>query len=399
MSEAAVAEPARRAPILSARNRLALRSSLEAEVIEGASAYETLRADWHRIADTQSGALLFQTPELLSAWARHFPTRRLATVVVRDGSRPVMIWPLAIERQATFKIARGAGAPIGQYEDILLDRDADGAAALRSALDALGEAIRPDLVLLERVRADSALRAVLQDISPICWVEAAPFADLSGGLDRALSAVKPAVSKKQRKRMRRFYREGRARFALADHPDEAEAWIADALALKREWLRSTGRISRAFIKAASGNCLGELARTLWNASTGPRMVVARLTLDGRTAAYEAGFHYRDSFHLYLRAFAPDLAVLGPGNVLTEHMLGWCAENGISRYDMLAPRSRNKREWQSGEVAVLDFALPLTLAGRLYRRTAIRTLAPVLRDAFYALPAPLRSALASRALKM
>ena len=72
------------------------------------------------------------------------------------------------------------------------------------------------------------------------------------------------------------------------------------------------------------------------------------------------------------------------------MLGWCAENGIDRYDMLAPRSRNKGEWQSGEVAVLDFALPMTLGGRLYLQAVLERLAPALRNAFYALPAPLRS---------
>ena len=95
------------------------------------------------------------------------------------------------------------------------------------------------------------------------------------------------------------------------------------------------------------------------------MVVSRLTLDGRTAAIEMGFRHRDTYHLYLGAFAPEFAQLGPGNVLTERMLGWCAENGIMRYDMLAPRSRNKAEWQSGEVGVVDFALPMTWRGRLY----------------------------------
>ena len=89
------------------------------------------------------------------------------------------------------------------------------------------------------------------------------------------------------------------------------------------------------------------------------MVVAKLTLDGRTAAIEAGFIHRATFHLYLRAFAPEFANLGPGNILTERMLEWCADNAIERYDMLAPRSRNKAEWQSGEVAVADFALPMT----------------------------------------
>ena len=53
--------------------------------------------------------------------------------------------------------------------------------------------------------------------------------------------------------------------------------------------------------------------------------------------------------------------------------------------MMAPRSRNKREWQSGEVAVLDFALPMTLGGRLYAEIVLKRLAPALRDAFLCAP--------------
>jgi CelD/BcsL family acetyltransferase involved in cellulose biosynthesis len=123
------------------------------------------------------------------------------------------------------------------------------------------------------------------------------------------------------------------------------------------------------------------------------MAVARLTLDGKVAAYEAGFRDGDTFYVYLRAFSPELAVFGPGNVLTEHMLRSCAENGVSRYDMMAPRSRNKSEWQTGEVAVLDFVLPLTPAGSFYIQTVTKRLGPALRTAFYALPTHLRSALA------
>jgi CelD/BcsL family acetyltransferase involved in cellulose biosynthesis len=128
------------------------------------------------------------------------------------------------------------------------------------------------------------------------------------------------------------------------------------------------------------------------------MVVAKLSLDGRPAAFEAGFRHAGTFYLYLRAFAPELAAFGPGNVLTEQMLRWCAENGIERYDMLAPRSRNKREWQSGEVAVVDFALPMSAGGRLYTQAGIKRIGPALRTSFYALPAPLRSALAGLTLR-
>jgi CelD/BcsL family acetyltransferase involved in cellulose biosynthesis len=129
------------------------------------------------------------------------------------------------------------------------------------------------------------------------------------------------------------------------------------------------------------------------------MLVSRLSLDGRTAAIEMGFCHRDSYHLYLGCYAPQFAKSGPGNILTERVLEWCAENGIERYDMLAPRSRNKSEWQSGDVAVLDFAIPLTAAGRFYKEAVLVRFSPALRNLFYALPAPLRTAIAASALRL
>jgi len=392
MSEAAVAELSRRTELPHTRRRTALRPAFEAELIEGPDAYTALRDDWRRIAALQGGALFFQTPELLSAWARHFPKKRLATIVVRDRGRPVLIWPLTIERRLLFRVARCAGAPLGQYDDILLDPDVDGVAAFAVALHVLRSQVRPDLAVIERTRADSALRTALHDTAPICWAEAAPFTDLSKGTDAALKALKPNVMRKQRKRVRRFQKEGNVRFALAAAPAEAEAWLREALAMKRAWLKATGRVSRAFVRAESGECLAELARTFWKDGPQPRMAVARLTLDGKVAAYEAGFRHGDTFYVYLRAFTPELAVFGPGNVLTEQMLRWCADSGVARYDMMAPRSRNKSEWQSGEVAVLDFVLPLTLGGSFYMQTGIKRLGPALRAAFYALPVPVRSAL-------
>ncbi len=83
------------------------------------------------------------------------------------------------------------------------------------------------------------------------------------------------------------------------------------------------------MKSETDRCLAELAaHAPQTADPSPRMIVSKLTLDGRAAAFEAGFSHRGAYYLYLRAFAPELAAFGPGNVLTEHMLGWCAENGI-----------------------------------------------------------------------
>jgi CelD/BcsL family acetyltransferase involved in cellulose biosynthesis len=320
------------------------------DVMVGADAYHSLAAEWRQLAALQQGVIPFQMPGFLSVWAQHFTDGRSTpvTVILRDRGRAILLWPLLVERRALVTIASGAGSPIGQYDEILLDPDYDAAVALAAALDALKAKLRPDLIFLENVRADGALRRALGNREPHAAIEAAPFADLSRGVPALMKTLKPRVTRQQRKRVRRFAEEGNVGFEVARDGAEAETWLKEAVALKREWLRSTGRVSRAFLKRETADCLDDLADALTSTSASVQMVVSRLTLDGKTAAIEMGFRHDKSYHLYLGAFVPKFAKLGPGNVLTEKVLEWCAANGIERYDMMAPRSRNKSEWQSGE---------------------------------------------------
>jgi CelD/BcsL family acetyltransferase involved in cellulose biosynthesis len=400
MSDLALSGIARRGIVATAAKE-ACAPGFAADVLFGAEAYQTLRGDWERLAAQQEQAVIFQTPTLLSAWARQFApgrARSLATVVVRQEGQAVLIWPLIVEQCGLFRIASGAGSPIGQYDEILLDPGQDAAEAFATALRTLSATVRPDLVSLERVRADSALRTAIA-VPPLASCEAAPFTDLSKGMEGVWSSRKPRVARQQKKRLRAFANHGDVEFRMAASPAEAEAWLCEALALKRDWLRSTGRVSRAFMKQSTTNCLVELVRSLSGADASPRVVVSRLSLDGRTAAIEAGFVHGRTYHLYLGAFAPECARLGPGNVLTQKVLEWCAGNGILRYDMLAPRSRHKREWQTGEVTIADFALPATMRGRLYVAVVMKRLAPALRRMFYALPPAIRSSIAGLALRL
>lgn len=403
MSEIAVAGfPARSNAAPSAPMQPSLaRTGFVAEIQHGIEAYCGLAAEWNGPASRQDGALLFQLPQILSIWSRHFLDSRstLATIVVRDRQRVVLIWPVFIEKRLPLRIVSGAGSPIGQYDDLMIDRDTDAKAAFAAALAALKDALKPDVIMFERVRADAALRRALPEEFQKSNQEAAPFVDLSNGLAAALASRKCGVAKTQRKRVKRFAKEGSVEMTLAAAPETAAVWLEEALALKREWLRSSGRVSRAFMMAETGDCLVELARTLCSPASSPRMIVSRLSLNSATAAIEVGFLHGETFHLYLRAFSPSVAHLGPGNILTERMLEWCAAQGVKRYDMLAPGSRNKSEWQNGETEVADFTLPLTPRGQLYAATIPSKVMPALRDAFYALPERVRATIAGAALRL
>ena len=177
---------------------------LAAEVLHGADASRRRSfLSGENLASLQPGALLFQTPQILSIWARHFARAppRLISRRLLSGMRggPVLIWPLFVERHGLLRIACGAGAPISQYDDILVDPQAcdqnrhDEHGAGRS-----GKMVRPDLVMFERVRADSMLRAALRDASPLGCDEGAPYLDLSRRLGAALRREIPYAPSSRR---------------------------------------------------------------------------------------------------------------------------------------------------------------------------------------------------------
>jgi CelD/BcsL family acetyltransferase involved in cellulose biosynthesis len=380
---------------------IAIRRGLKADVHLGVSAYHDLHADWDRLVPLQRSPVLFQMPAMLSAWAELFaanPNTVLATAVVRrEDGRAVLIWPILVERKGLVRIARGAASPVGQYDEFLVDPECDEGAALAAAIAALKRGARPDLFFLERVRADSALRAAIGSLAAPSKSEGAPYSDLSRGAEALFETLKPRVVQQHRKRLRRLEQEGSVSFEIAENAADAERWLTEAMAIKREWLRSTGRFSRAFARSELADLLIQYTRTLSGPDSSPRLIVSRLSVNGRTAAYEMGFLHRSTFHSYLGAFSPEFSKFGAGNILSGKLLEWCGENGIDRLDMQSPRSRSKADWQTDEIEVFDFAIPTTWRGRLYLEGPVKRIVPAARNAFYRLPPAVRSKLAGLVL--
>jgi CelD/BcsL family acetyltransferase involved in cellulose biosynthesis len=379
--------------------------ALSAEVHDGADAYRDLRPAWLALTRRMGRPAIFQSPDFLAIWAASFAAgaaaRRLRTIVVRRAGVPVLIWPLVVGRRGPVRLAWGAGAPVGQYDGLLLDPAADAPQVLQAAYDALLGSAGIDLIRLDRVRGDSPLQPFLAERGEaVGETDFAPYADLpAAGFDAFMAGVKPRVQQHQRRRTRLLEEIGECRFAVADEPRIVAAWLNEAIALKRRWLVDTGRLSNAFVERLTTECLLALADGLCRPDSPTPMLAARFEVGGQGAAIGAGFVDSGTYHAYIGAFHPDFTRFGPGNLLTERMIAWCCARGLKRYDMLAPRARSKSEWQTGEVPVTDFALPLTASGRRYAEIIERRLKPALRGAFYTLPLPVRSALAGRIFRL
>ncbi|WP_164879585.1 GNAT family N-acetyltransferase [Afifella aestuarii] len=371
--------------------------------MEGAAALLSLTSDWQRLIEASPRGRIFQTPQHLAIWAEHFasdPKVGFKCVVVRRNGKVELIWPLAFWKIGPLRLAQTAGAPIAQYEDILVAHNDETAALFAQALAEV-ERAGIDLILMERVRADSALASALPPQTvKLGEEEGAPFVDLaSGDVDKILSARKRDLRRQQKRRWAALAKEGEIRLEVAPDAVTTQQWLQNTIQVKREWLREKGFTSRAFLDKRSDRCLQALAAHYGDPRADIRMIASRLVVGDAVAATAIGFRYCDDYFLYMGTFAPEYARFGPGNVLTELNLRWCCENDVTRYDMMAPRSRNKHEWRTGEVLVHDFGVPLSWRGRFYLRAVLGYGKPRLKRLYYALPLPVRSHLANLMLRL
>ena len=373
---------------------------LSVEALVGSESYAAIADDWRQLVELQDRTVLFQLPGLLAPWARHFGkgSTKSVTIVVRNDLRPVLVWPLSIERRALVTVATGAGGPIGQYDEILIDPDYDASEVFAAALEALKANFRPDLLVLERVRADGAVRAALNEVKPICWAEGAPYSDLSCGVAGLKKDLKTRVVRQQKKRVRRLGQEGQVAFEVASDPsiargvarrgDEPEARMAEVDRTRQPRLRAP-RHSRV----PGGDDVDAGA-------------TRRVAAHDRLAALRRRPHGGDRDGVPPPRHLPSL----PGRlrpriraVRPRQRADRARARLVRQERPHALRHAGAAFTQQARVAVGRGGGPRLrvvddLRGRLYA-ALLKRLGPALRDTFYALPAQLRAALAGLALRI
>ena len=152
--------------------------------------------------------------------------------------------------------------------------------------------------------------------------------------------------------------------ALAwDLPGEAGADAArTTMVFKRAWLKTRGRLSRAFADARTDRFFADVCRgDVRPAGTSVHL----LTSNGEiaNAAITVTANGRQALHIL--AYGLKFEKCAAGILHVEALIRRAFETGIRTFDFLAPRHDYKLEWADGAVRVADYALPATMLGRAY----------------------------------
>ena len=140
------------------------------------------------------------------------------------------------------------GEPVSQYGDVLAEDLPDGLRLMRQAWRFIAARLGADVVCLRKVRADAAVAPLLRELGMRQTDAAeAPYLDLASAPDFAGYELRyTGKARKNRRRLARRLAE-QGPLAIERHTGGAEARAAapQAVALKREWIKHTGRVSRA----------------------------------------------------------------------------------------------------------------------------------------------------------
>jgi len=369
-------------------------------VVTTREGFDALESAWNDLfARAGRNTHLFQTFNWLWHWANHFLPEcgasdpQLSIVTAHAGERLLLVWPLVRERMGGLTRLTWAGDPVSQYGDALVDDIPDAAQLLSAAWDFITQRLGADVLQLRKVREDALVAPLLAAHGArVTESLSAPSLDLASAPSfQDYEKRYSGNARRNRGRQRRRLAD-RGPLALAWHVsgNEAASLAAEAFALKHAWLRDKGIVSPALTDPRTERFFLDATR----AEVRPAgcHVIALLS-NGRPAAIEIGVRCKGRSAIHVITYDLALEKTGAGALLMEDSIRRAKDDGIDVFDMLAPGDGYKLEWSDDAIPVRDWAMALSLRGRLYTDLYLGHVRGALKRGLSRLPLGLRQKLA------
>lgn len=369
---------------------------LRLALVDQVEAFLALREEWDALfARAALPHQVFQSHAVLRHWVVHYLDRQtsLSIVTARREGRLVMVWPLVRRRRLGIVTLRFMGIPIAQFGDVLVERDGDEAVLLHKGWRAVAS-LGADIFEARKLRADSLLAGsgLLANAASAERVEA-PFADLGRrvGEDGPSQAYSARERSNHRRRLRRLTEHGLVTFEQVRPGHEARALVDQAIAMKQATLRRHGVIAPALTDPRFQAFFRDLAD---DSAGGSPLRLAVIRCAGEPVGIDLSLDCKGTSFGHVIATDPAHERGGLGGLLIQHSFAAARSRGSGTFDLLAPADPYKLEHADGLMALADFLMPLSLAGRIACGVGVQRLRPALKAAVKRLPPPLRRPLAA-----
>ncbi|HXG31953.1 MAG TPA: GNAT family N-acetyltransferase [Bryobacteraceae bacterium] len=301
-----------------------------------------LREAWDRLATARRTPEVFHTFAWAEAWWRGHGRRfEVFSPVVRDADGEVVaIWPLVLAGREIRALGDGAS----DHNDLLASSEY-AEPALRAALGALAASRRDwDTGVIEWVSDRGNLLGAANHISGVSKVCLEVFPAGKGWAAVAEEGPKFFLDLARKESLRRHRKKleqlGQVTFR---HIEDVEEIKVHMQIFQRQ------HIARWALKGIRSSFLDVSTKDYYSAlpvclsPSGP-LRFAVLEVDRRPVAYHLGFELAGRYVWYKPTFDVDLAELGPGEVLLQSVMQYCAGAGIRELDFTVGDEAYKRRF-------------------------------------------------------
>jgi CelD/BcsL family acetyltransferase involved in cellulose biosynthesis len=328
------------------------------EISTGA-ALAALRSEWTDLFERCPSATVFQSPEWLLGWWRHFGSAPLWVLALRQDDRLAGLAPFYVYRNTVVLLGNG----VSDYLDVLVEPglESAGASAVLAHLDAQRE--RWEQCDFRQLRPNSPLAMVP---APADWSEYLASDDpcMSATLADFPGALSPHFLKKLDYEARYLGRLGTVTWEQASPENFTELFDAFRRLHAARW--SLRREPDLLADETVAAFHAETARQLLARGM---LRLHALRQGERIVACCYGFAHRGRISFYAGGFDPDFARHGIGNLSVFHAMNAAVREGAETFDFLRGCEPYKARWGARESPTLRRCLAHPGAGADIRKDA------------------------------
>jgi CelD/BcsL family acetyltransferase involved in cellulose biosynthesis len=321
--------------------------SVVAERITTLEDLDCLRADWHALWRRTPAATLFQSPDWLSPWWRHFAPGELISIALWDGEDLVGLSPLYREEGSRRLLPLGIS--LSDCLDVLIAPE-NGHSVLR----ALGAHI---------ARIPGCTEICFPDVAPNAAMLSLTLTDFA--MDKSPGQASPElvlgpagnplenVPAHQRQNLRTAENRARRRGCVTNDvaAEDLREFIPALMQLHsarqrdigRDGLGGDRRVLPFFIEAFTALMREGVARAY------------SIVSDGRVVGGYLGFLHRGRASYYFGGFDPQFAFESPGTILIGHAMRSAAAEGAHIFDFLRGAEPYKYAWGARDRQLLSLS--------------------------------------------
>jgi CelD/BcsL family acetyltransferase involved in cellulose biosynthesis len=269
----------------------------------------------------------------------------LRCIVVRQGGKAVLIWPLLIKRAGLVKILSPVWSTGAEYTEPLVQDGPHALDLISRAWLSARSSIAADIISIPQVKVGSCFHTVVSKETPadietdttyiLKWDKAwtdwdTYFKTISAGHDL----------KETQRRKRRLAEQGNVEFQIIDGSSEGVAMIDWCLQRKRDWAE---RVDKRGSWLYSERYRNFLVAFFSSTSDLQHVVIFVLKINGSPIAVKLAAYNEEKLDGISSAFDDSWRKYAPGSLLDEYLVRWTFERSLE-IDFGSGTEPYKRFW-------------------------------------------------------